>query len=139
MQILKSAIGTCLFLPLCSFADRYGIYDDIDDYPGGGGGFNLSNIFGFILLILGVLVSYGFLFDSCREWKIRRVESTKPNPKDDFTDWLFMVVGYLVTSAFLIIPILFVVKWVESAEVVRENWLWAYLPTFIVLTFFRRT
>ena len=139
MSFKKIVFGAWAFsTPITSFADRYGIYDDHEEYgySGGGGG---NDFFGYTILFFGSIAAYLYLFSSYEKWKQRKENNEKPQPKDDMTDWAFTIIGYLVVAVFICFPILLIMKWVESAAVVREYWLWVYIPSFAVLTYLRRT
>ena len=92
-------LGAILY-PIVSVADRYGVYDDYEDYGYGGG----NNAIGFIVLVIGAIASYGYLLSSHEEWQQRKDRNEKPQPIGDTTTWIFTIAGYLIVALFLCAP-----------------------------------
>ena len=90
-------------------------------------------------MLVGVPAAYFYLFDSYANWKNRRKNSEKPEPTDDATDWIFMLIGFAIVALFLCFPALLLTKWIAGAATVRETW-WVFYFGFLgALYFYRRT
>ncbi|MGZ8947592.1 MAG: putative four-helix membrane protein [Methylococcaceae bacterium] len=137
MNIKRLACGFGAFIsPLVALADNYEINDNYEYGVSSGGG---SDLLGHLLIFVGAIAAYFYLFSSYEEWKKRKVENEKPQKKNGTADWALTIIGYLVVALFISLPFLLIIKWVGSVVILRQYWLWAYTPSFIILAYFRRT
>lgn len=128
-----------LLLPMYSFADRYGMYDPSDEYFVNLSGFSFNEITAKLILLYIVYISYKFLLDSYKNWNSRKSNNEKPNMPLSISDWLSTIVGYLIVSFFLVLPILVTIKFMENSQALRDNWFWLQATAFIAICYLRKT
>lgn len=105
------------------------------DGDGGDGGKSIMDI---IFLICSI-AAYAYLFSSYAQWKQRKITNDAPKVMNGAAEWGPAIVGYLVVAVFISFPILLITKWIASAAYVRDIWYWVYVPSFLLLMYFRRS
>lgn len=120
-----------LSIPVCSFADRYGIYGD---YSGGG-----TSIFDILCAIVAIIFSFWFLSSSYEEWKKRKESGEKIERSDFVADIIIPFFGYIFVAFLLSVPFVLTVKFFGGVSAVKEYWLYIGLICFAVVAFLRQT
>jgi len=120
-----------LVVPVASAADRYGV----NDGSGGGNG----GVFDLLGGLFAVVFSYWFIVDSFKKRKERRAAGQKIERGEFITDGVIPVLGYIIISFILIVPIMFIVKLFGGVALVKSSFFIIWFLSFGVVSFLRQT
>lgn len=110
-------------------------YLRLDSYGGGVGDDPIMDI----IFLICAIAAYAYLFSSYKQWEQRKITNDAPKAMNGASEWGPAIVGYLVVAVFISFPILLITKWIASAAFVRDIWYWVYIPSFLLLVYFRRS